>query len=516
MKRRITFIQPLGAPFEPDQAVLSSSNLAIRGLDAARHDRITLGLDDLPEELRNVLESSHALHLRWAAEEHFDAIAPFSSRVSPGLHAPNSDTLCSVLRTVFGADEGDRNGVDCTSPEKSFTTPPLRSTRFATSTSLQYYTRLPSLQTLVGFIRRTICHQRQGGAKCHDHADTLLMADSVDIDYDSTSHTLAISGFWSSAPTGGWIEDIGRLAADDKIEIGLLGVEPGASPDELKAGGLLGSIGEDKKLMPTMFHLPSRHHPFAEANTYSISFSQPTGLHPEMSISIPHSALQQPPAPKDFTCALHTYLTLPSSVFIDQYQVGTDDPLFLQEHNLVAVRAFSGETDLEAPDWAVDRWGSTWLLELATPSADSADPASNWTSTIPMHLRYLNPSESGYRSAAVPWPVVFWACSTEEEGKMGKNPFDRINLGYDELFGPRTIFYQLHPASQHLVEELDVPVLKLKDGEGLFQARNIELGTSVVIVLGFLWIIWRLARVVWATGLGANEVKRPETHEKKE
>ncbi|KAJ5378727.1 hypothetical protein N7509_011846 [Penicillium cosmopolitanum] len=504
MKRRTTLIQPLGAPFEPDQAVLSSSNLAIRGLDAARHDRITLGLDDLPEELRNVLESSHELHLRWAAEEHFDAIAPFSSRVSPGLHVHYtslvsdrpSDTLCSVLRAVFGADEGDRNGVDCTSPEKSFTTPPLRSTRFATSTSLQYYTRLPSLQTLVGFIRRTICHQRQGGAKCHDHADTLLTADSVDIDYDSTSHTLAISGFWSSAPTGGWSEDIGKLAADDKIEIGLLGVEPGASPDELKAGGLLGSIGEDKKLTS---HSPSQQGFIRRCQS------------PSRTLLYNH-----PPAPKDFTCALHTYLTLPSSVFIDQYQVGTDDPLFLQEHNLVAVRAFSGETDLEAPDWAIDRWGSTWLLELATPSADSADPASNWTSTIPMHLRYLNPSESGYRSAAVPWPVVFWACSTEEEGEMGKNPFDRTNLGYDGLFGPRTIFYQLHPASQHLVEELDVPVLKLKDGEGLFQARNIELGTSVVIILGFLWIIWRLARVVWATGLGANEVKRPETHEKKE
>jgi hypothetical protein len=267
---------------------------------------------------------------------------------------------------------------------------------------------------------------------------------------------------------------------------------------------------------PVMFDFPSRHYPLAETATYSISFSQPTGLHPEMSISIPHSALQQPPALKDSTCALHTYLTLPSSVFIDQYQVGTEDPLFLQEHNLVAVRAFSGETDLEAPDWAVDRWGSTWLVELAAPSVDNSDPASNWTSTIPMHLRYLNPSESGYRSAAVPWPVVFWACRIEEESQIGKTPFDRTNLGYDKLFGPRTIFYQLHPASQHLVEELDVPVLKLKDGEGLFQARNIELGTSVVIVLGFLWIIWRLARVVWATGLGANEVKRPEVHEKKE
>jgi hypothetical protein len=52
MKRRITLLQPLGAPFEPHQAVLSSSNFAIRDLHAARHDRITLGLDDLPEEVR--------------------------------------------------------------------------------------------------------------------------------------------------------------------------------------------------------------------------------------------------------------------------------------------------------------------------------------------------------------------------------------------------------------------------------------------------------------------------------
>lgn len=58
MKRRTTLIQPLGAPFEPDQAVLSSSNLAIRGLDAARHDRITLGLDDLPEEVRQGARAS--------------------------------------------------------------------------------------------------------------------------------------------------------------------------------------------------------------------------------------------------------------------------------------------------------------------------------------------------------------------------------------------------------------------------------------------------------------------------
>ncbi|KAJ5099818.1 Glycosylphosphatidylinositol-mannosyltransferase I PIG-X/PBN1 [Penicillium argentinense] len=521
MKRRITFIQGPAAPFDPHQAILSSNSFAVRNLDAAAEDRITITTDQdkLPLELRKVFDQSQELHIRWATEQPFDALAPFASRVSPGLHVhytprisnQSSDALCDLLRTMFGAEEG--NGVDCMIPKDSFTTPPPLSAQFAASTELQYYTRLPTLQHLVAFIRNIICHDHE----CDAMAGSLHTADSVDIDYDRASRTLTASVFWSTPPVGGWEEDIKKPASTvDKVEVGILGAEPNVTPDEIKMGGLLGVVGEDKKLKPTMFSFPSRHHPLAESAKYSISFSQPTGLHPEMSISIPHSALDRPPAPLDATCALHTYLTLPSSVFLDQYQVSTTDPLFLKEHNLVSLRAFSGETDLEAPDWAVELWGSTWLFELATPSTtENGDPASNWTSTIPLHLRYLKPSQSGYRSAHVPWPVVFWACVSDDQSKMGLNPFDRTNLGYDGLFGPRTLFYQLHPASEQLVEELSVPVLELEDGQGLFQSRNIEIGTSIVIVLGFLWILTKLIRVVWATGFEANEVRGPD-HEKKE
>lgn len=234
-----------------------------------------------------------------------------------------------------------------------------------------------------------------------------------------------------------------------------------------------------------------------------------------MSITMSRSALKRPPAPDDATCALHTYLTLPSSVFGDQYQLGTSDPLFLESHNLAALRAVSGETDLEAPDWAVQRWGSNWLFELATPSTDS--PQSNWTATIPLHLRYLHPSESGYQTVHVPWPVVFWACTAEDGTKMGVNPFDRTNLGWDGLFGPRTMFYQLRPESEHLVESVEVPVLKLT-GEGLFKAKNIELGTCFAIVLGFLWVLWRLVRVSGSSGVSSESrpVRSAEGHDKKE
>ena len=95
---------------------------------------------------------------------------------------------------------------------------------------------------------------------------------------------------------------------------------------------------------------------------------------------------------------------------------------------------------------------------------------------------------------------------------MGVNPFDRTNLGWDGLFGPRTMFYQLHPESRRLVEEIDVPVLKLKEGGGLFRAQIIELGTSVVILLGFLWVLWRLALVA----LSRSEQGQHRAHEKKE
>lgn len=233
---------------------------------------------------------------------------------------------------------------------------------------------------------------------------------------------------------------------------------------------------------------------------------------------MPRSSLQRPPAPSDATCALNTYLTLPSTIFGDQYQLATTDPLFLESHNLVALRALAGEMDLEAPDWVVQRWGSNWLLELATPpeaeDGTSTPDSSNWTATIPLHLRYLPPSETGHRTAHIPWPVVFWACTTEDDTKMSVNPFDRTNLGWDDLFGPRTLFYQLQPAGDRLVEEIDVPVLRLEGGDSYFQGKYIELGTCVVISLGFMWVLWRLARVAWSSGVGSK--RADTTHDKKE
>ncbi|KAJ9256998.1 hypothetical protein DTO195F2_5677 [Paecilomyces variotii] len=518
MRRRITFAQGPDSPFDQDQVQLTSDALKLRGLDAAREERVTFGFNELPSELWNVLKHAHELHIRWATERPFEAVVPFSSRVSPGLHVfftpvdsqRLTEGLCPLLKKAFSEE------LKCTLPEISFTTPPLISQRFASVASYQFYSLLPSISELVTYIQQKLCPSSD--AECQNHASSLLSADYLDIDYDRISHALTVSAYWAKSPEGkGWITDVGKGELGmEKIEVGLLSSQPATEPEELSVAGLLAVIGEDDHPHGTMFSFPSRHHPLPEAADYTVSFLAPTGLHPTMKISIPRSSLSAPPAPADATCALHSYLTLPSPIFADKYQLSTTDRLFLESHNLAALRTISGETDLEAPDWVTSRWGSNLLLELATP-AETDSAKEDWEVTIPLHLRYLKPSPSGNRTVSVPWPIVFWACTAEEGTKMGVNPFDRVNLGWEGLFGPKTMFYQLSPSpskdktsevQSRLVEQLDVPVLEIKEGlEGIVQARTIEIGTIIIVALGFLWALWKLISV---TGSSGNQ-KKDET-----
>jgi hypothetical protein len=76
-------------------------------------------------------------------------------------------------------------------------------------------------------------------------------ADSIDVNYDSISHSLTMSGYWSKAPGGadGWTEVIQKYqGAKGQVEVGLLGAEPANEPEEIKMGGLLAVVGEDTEL----------------------------------------------------------------------------------------------------------------------------------------------------------------------------------------------------------------------------------------------------------------------------
>lgn len=238
------------------------------------------------------------------------------------------------------------------------------------------------------------------------------------------------------------------------------------------------------------------------------AFQHPTGLHPKLDLTFPASSLT-PPQP---SCALHAYLTLPSAVFIDRYQFSDD--LFLKSQNLKALRALSGEQDLEAPDWVVNAWGSAALFELAHPPASQkASDSESWTATIPTHLRYVKPSNvssSSTSSLEIPAPVVFWACNADEGTKFKTNPFDRENLGYDGLFGAKTMFYHVPPApamaevENGLLLGLDVPVLDAAS------AGWVSMATMAVVLAGFTWVVWKLVGGGGGAEKQVKEVKKKE------
>ncbi|KAK7520933.1 PIG-X [Phyllosticta citriasiana] len=522
MKERITFLLHVGEEgFDPAKLSVGKDSLTVPPIKAAKEHRITLGLPELTQEILSVLKQCHELHIRWAAPNAYTSTPPFVSRTSPGLHVyftprreQKVDALCPLLQEAFGDD------LKCTTPSETFITPPILAERFSMSASSQYHSLLPSLENLVTYIQQKLC---SSDASCETKAASLLSADYVDIDFDAISHALVLNAFWSQGPEEGghWNEKISRDQAGS-MEVGILNNEVPIESEELSLSGFLTVLGEDAKPKATLFSFPSRHHPLPSVHhpahpSYTVSFSQPTGLHPTLHLSFPRASTQLT-APLE-TCALHTYLTLPSGFFLDKYQFS--DQLFLESHNLAALHALAGATDLEAPDWVVPAWGSIALFELRDPASASpstkAKPKDSeqdvFEVTIPLHLRYQPPNRnaSGLADAQLPWPVVFWACPADEGTKFPTNPFDRTNLGYEGLFGPRVMFYHVPPAAaasgvaraasaamkqQQLVETVKVPVLDLD------KAAHVEWGTVLAVLAASAWLMWKLASVVRASGFG--------------
>lgn len=332
---------------------------------------------------------------------------------------------------------------------------------------------------------------------------------SLDVSYDTISHALKVTttSTLQSHPIAA------QASPNHRVEVGVLAASPaqqGVEPGEIGMAGVLTVLGQDKKPSPTMFKFPARHRHFDSSKaSFAMRIIEPAGLHPTF-----HLDLRTPPPPAESTsgeeCALHAYFTFPKAVFPDRYQLA--DPLFLASKNLTALRYASTPIDLEAPEYAVGLWGSTALLELSQDSA---------TAEVPLHLRYRAPAPGGQSALAVPYPAVFWACTSEDGTKFPASPFERVNLGYDGLFGPRTVFWHVDPvapggamekgaAGSLLTVDVPVPVLDI-DKSGW-----IGLATAVVVMAGFGWIAWKLLGVYLRTGYGPQEQMKGLQEKKKQ
>ncbi|KAF2766712.1 PIG-X-domain-containing protein [Teratosphaeria nubilosa] len=507
MKQRITHVVDRADRVDDSQIKVSNNALEYQGASAIEK-RVTVGLDELPIELLEFFSVIHELHIRWTARLGYQSTSPFISRLPPGLHifftpgrTDQEVDICPGLRQIFG-------DIRCNSTLDSFSKPEILSKRFSSASTFQYYSPYPKILTFQSFLAKKVCQEFEGD--CVNEVASLAFASSIDINYDVISHAVSFTAFWRSSVQSPAARTPARKWKNgDSVEVGVLHEEDPAAyePEELKFGGYLTVIGEDTKPRGTLFSFPARHHhaslpdrPRLPEATYKVAFQQPNGLHPKLDITFPNVKALTPPKE---ACALHAYLTLPSTLFIDRYQLS--DALFLASQNLVALHSLSGEQDLEAPDWVIKRWGSAALFELALPSfmAEYSQPDNDkvasapWTVTIPTHLRYLqappNNTTPGLRELDIPWPTVFWACEAEDGLKMSTNPFDRVNLGYDGLFGPKTMFYHFRFEGEEgavLLERLHVPVLEPEN------AKWLQLGTLITVMLGLGWVLWTLFRPI--------------------
>ena len=109
MRVRTTFFHRPESPVDPAQLRVGAT-LTGPTIDAAREDRVTIGLDEVPPALARVLSDSvQELHVRWAARTPIaEPVSPLLSRVTPGLHvfytpAPGTseEKQCVIVLSVF-------------------------------------------------------------------------------------------------------------------------------------------------------------------------------------------------------------------------------------------------------------------------------------------------------------------------------------------------------------------------------------------------------------------------------
>lgn len=86
MRQRITFLHNPQNGIDPATVKITDNSLTGPVIPALREDRVTLALDELPQELRQVLETCHELHIRWVSPYSYETVSPLYSRLSPGFH----------------------------------------------------------------------------------------------------------------------------------------------------------------------------------------------------------------------------------------------------------------------------------------------------------------------------------------------------------------------------------------------------------------------------------------------
>lgn len=99
MRERITYVQKLGDSLEPSAVRVEGGAISGPDLHAAREERLTMALNELPAELQRLLQAAaQELHIRWVSATPYETVSPLLARLPPGFHVfftPGRDASAS-------------------------------------------------------------------------------------------------------------------------------------------------------------------------------------------------------------------------------------------------------------------------------------------------------------------------------------------------------------------------------------------------------------------------------------
>lgn len=363
-------------------------------------------------------------------------------------------------------------------------------------TSLSFFTRVADLSILTEQLGKLFCSNEE----CSQQFKELVYADSFVLSYGSLPHNakpwqqstdVTIEAFWNDrrkVAEGLGIASTKLYQTDpsEKVEIGLLSVHP----EYTDLGFTWGLTGfsrnlEDLSQEKLLFQYSTKHHP--NRGTYSVEFERPTGLHPKHVISLENIF------PPQEQCSLFAKYTFDKSLFLDKYQLAELSKPTPSRPPVGYLYNLWGESDLEAPVWAVDGYGSEALVQIYTKNRPSTEVPGKFQFELPAHSRYEVPQLNITSvQETQPWPAVFWACQpTKEELESHPSPgsVEAVTLGYEQIFPKSTVFHFLQPLpsdDQKLISHFDIPVAPVSAYETV---QNI---TFLVIFGSFLYLIYEL------------------------
>uniref|UniRef100_A0A060TBR2 Protein PBN1 n=1 Tax=Blastobotrys adeninivorans TaxID=409370 RepID=A0A060TBR2_BLAAD len=263
------------------------------------------------------------------------------------------------------------------------------------------------------------------------------------------------------------------------VEVGMLALNPDyyVERHEFPLSGLLRKVGyneeEDYRQILVAVSLLSR---YSHNSSFTGGFEQPMGLHPRHKLTL--TGVKAPTFLP--SCKLFAKYNIPRSLFLDKYQLQDlerETPSAPASGKLIGVW---GESDLEAPVWEVQGWGSEAVVQIYPPDATGQE----FNFTLPMHSRYEVPQEGDTKvDHEMPLPFVFWACANIQDPLAGEYPA----VAYESLFPPNTVFYRVpgspYSEPESVVSPYSIPVAPVQS------FGVVQLATVVAVLGGFLYLV---------------------------